>query len=122
MDKLNAALLSTTVNGGLRTSRSLAKLMLDVLPFIDENKNAGAEEIEELNRRRREQIAKQLEKAKLLNQQESELIDKSEGSHKETKDDERSVATLSHSPSSPHAYYSLTSQCRPTDVCDLLGG
>jgi hypothetical protein len=52
--KLNEALMSTTVNGGFRTSRSFAKLMLDVMPFIDENKNAGAEEIEELNRRRSE--------------------------------------------------------------------
>lgn len=97
MSKLNAALLSTTVNDGLRTSRSFEKLMLDVMPFIDENKNAGAEEIEELNKRRREQVAKQLEKAK-LNQQETDLREKSEarstplgGSARETKEDERYV-------------------------------
>jgi Ca2+-binding EF-hand superfamily protein len=62
--RLNSALRSTTVNGGFRKSRSFAKLMLDVMPFMDDNKNAGVQEIQELNRRRREEVAKQLEKAK----------------------------------------------------------
>ena len=57
-ERLNAALESTTVNGGFRLSRSFAKVQLDLVPFMVENRSAhGAEELGEMARKRKELVA-----------------------------------------------------------------
>ena len=61
-ERLAAALESTMVNGGLRRSRSFAKVMIDLRPLMADSKNVGAEELEEMMSRRREHLKAELAK------------------------------------------------------------
>lgn len=61
----NRSLASTVVNGGFRRSRSFAKVLLDLRPFMEENRHVAAEELEEMTQKRKELLAKQLATAEL---------------------------------------------------------
>ena len=63
-ERLVASLEATTVNGGFRLSRSFAKVLIDLKPFMAENRTVGAEELDEMTRKRKEAMAKHLAKAR----------------------------------------------------------